>query len=197
LVAIIFLLAAWATFDGSALADWFVYIFPPTRFLEFVLGVIVALQLKHGKHRPRVSLVGAIVVVLVAYCADAFLPEAFTRVAVTVVPFMLIVWAAARADMDGRWSPFRAKFIVMLGVWSYAFYLIHNQVIRFIYVGIERIGIDVERLGGLPLAALVLVMLAAAIAIAGALHRLVEAPAERWLRPQGAPPRMDDHVPTP
>jgi peptidoglycan/LPS O-acetylase OafA/YrhL len=162
-------------------ASWAVYILPLTRSFEFVLGVLLALELRAGR-MPRVRVTPAVVLVVVAVAAATALPPLYRPAAVTVVPFAMLIVAAAQRDLVGRGGWMAAPGLVRLGEWSFAFYLVHR-------VGIAAVDRTIGFAGRpLPVAvALAWVALGVAIALAALLYALVERPAERWLRGRGAP----------
>jgi peptidoglycan/LPS O-acetylase OafA/YrhL len=168
--------------EGSA-SYWFIYFFPPIRIFEFILGILLALQMKRSSSFP-VPLWAAASLVVVVYFADSFLPGAFKPVAVTLIPFALVIWAAARADLLGLWSPFRNRILVTLGIWSYSFYLIHSQALTVWITVLGQFGIKISTSSGPTLVAILLGALVVGIVAAAILHKLVEKPAEKWLRPK-------------
>ena len=90
------------------------------------------------------------------------------------VPFALLIAGAARADVRGERSPFRARWIVKLGEWSFAFYLLHQMVLRALAATVFL---------GRPTGWLfVLTALLVATASAAALYTFVERPLDRRLR---------------
>jgi peptidoglycan/LPS O-acetylase OafA/YrhL len=88
-----------------------------------------------------------------------------------------VIAAAAHRDLSGRGSWWSAPVLVHLGRLSFAFYLLQWPIIE----SLARVHGAGEQPWGraalLALVALVLTLLAAELA-----HRLVERPAERWLR---------------
>lgn len=92
----------------------------------------------------------------------------------TVGTAMLVVAVAVRA-LEGRPTVLERRRAVVLGEWSYAFYLVHATVI---YVMLDLVG----RQRGLLGVACGLLALAGSLAAAWALHAWVERPAERRLR---------------
>jgi peptidoglycan/LPS O-acetylase OafA/YrhL len=168
---------------------WFLYVFPVTRLAEFVLGIIVALLLRAGRW-PDVGLYGALAMSFAAIVVLPFVPEAFHYAAVTAVPFSFLIAAAALRDAQGRSTWFMHRALVRLGEWSFAFYLVHELVIR-----VARENADI---GGLAPAAGILVagvLLGIAVAASGALHRVVERPLERRLRPPRVSAAVVDTLP--
>ncbi|WVH84120.1 acyltransferase [Lentzea sp. DG1S-22] len=159
---------------------WLVFVFPPVRALEFVLGMAMARVVQQGKW-IGVGLWPATALFVVAYVGSWYLPASFPYVAGTVVPLALLVPAAAVADLTGAWSPWRSRWMVWLGTVSFAFYMVHQIVIR-----VAEKAFDVR---AFPLAA-ALGMFAASTVAAWLLHRLVEVPAERWIRGAPRPARV-------
>ncbi|GLB67916.1 acyltransferase family protein [Arthrobacter mangrovi] len=168
----------------GSVGHWFIYFFPPTRMLEFIIGIMLALQIKHGTRRFQVPLWAASLIALAAYMAAAFVPDSYMRVAVTLAPFALLVFAAAQTDLAGKASLYRLPVFVTLGVWSYCFYLIHTQVLAVGWTTLNvAFGFAPE---GQPLSVLVPAlagMLFAGVVASAMLHKAVEAPLEKRLRP--------------
>ncbi len=167
--------------ERGSIGNWFSSIFPPVRLLEFAAGITLA-RLAQTVNLPRVPLLAGCGLALAGFIAAAFVPVAFMSVAVTIVPFLLLILSAAQTDVSGRPSIFRARPAVLLGDWSYAFYLTHLTVIGVVVSVLERLTSDRESWDGALLIAVILVSLAASVAVAAALHYLVERPMERRLR---------------
>jgi peptidoglycan/LPS O-acetylase OafA/YrhL len=173
-IAIITVPAIALTMPGP-LEYWFVFVFPPVRALEFILGMAMARVVQQGKW-IGVGLWPATALFVVAYVGSWYLPASFPYVAGTVVPLALLIPAAAVADLTGKWSPWRSKWMVWLGTVSFAFYMVHQIVIR-----VSEKFLDVH---AFPLAA-ALGMFVVSMLGAWLLYRLVEVPAERLIK--GAP----------
>jgi peptidoglycan/LPS O-acetylase OafA/YrhL len=153
---------------------WLLYICPVTRLAEFVLGMLLALSLKEGwKPKVRSGTAGALSVAAIA--AGSFVPVYLGWVALTLVPFVLLVPAAAVADLEGRRSWLHARWLVLLGEWSYAFYLLHRAVMAFAEKAIPHPTAPVE-------VGLFVVTFVAALGVAIVAHRWFERPVERWIR---------------
>jgi peptidoglycan/LPS O-acetylase OafA/YrhL len=157
---------------------WFLYIFPPVRLLDFVLGVLLARLVLSGRWRgPGVRVSGVLVVL--AYVAGLFTPLTFTVDAVTVVPLALLIAALATADSRGAPTVLGRPAMRRLGEISFALYLVQEIVLVALRAAV---GFD-RRLPVLPGLAFVLVAALAALLVAAALHRGVEAPLVRaWGR---------------
>ena len=155
-------------------AYWFVWVFPVPRALDFALGMVVAMMLKQGRWRgPGLLISGALV--LACYATEPFVPDQWTWVAWMEVPFTLLIAAAASADIAGRGSWLRAPALIWLGEISFAFYLVHQPVIRF---GAKVLG----RHGSAPLIISGMVGIAlVTVGVSWLLYRVVERPAERRL----------------
>lgn len=107
---------------------WFVYVFPPIRALEFLLGMVLARIVLTGQW-IRIGLWLAMLLSFVGYIASSYLPPLYGLVAGAVIPLALIVPAAATADVQSRPSPWRGRTMVWLGNVSFAFYLVHVLVV--------------------------------------------------------------------
>jgi peptidoglycan/LPS O-acetylase OafA/YrhL len=164
---------------------WLTDVFPPVRLLEFVAGVLLALEVK-ARRWPRIPLSVAWPLVLVAYLAagEAGLwhRNTFTiyesYAAVTFLPFVILIGAYATRDLEGRPTRFGSPMAVRLGEISYAFYLVHFLVIELF----RHYTSDWQPNAPVSLIATSALLLAA-FAGAAALYYLVERPAEKLLRP--------------
>jgi peptidoglycan/LPS O-acetylase OafA/YrhL len=161
-----------------------VYIFPPVRLGEFVLGIVLALAMRDG-WRPAWSLRGAVLLATIA-TAVTFAPgapAAPTAVAVTLLPFLALIASAARADIettDGVYGVLGRPLLVRLGEWSFALYMTHTLVIRLF---VDVVDTQAARAALLP------ALVAACVLVSGACFTWIERPLERRLRgPQGGPP---------
>lgn len=159
----------------SSARFWLLYFFPPTRLLEFAVGMLLAAEVADGR-LPRLALGPVTVLALGAYVADSWAPVAYQQVAVTLVPFMALLVAGAQADTSGTRSGWRWRPVVRLGVWSFALYLVHWPVMTVLAHVVTR---PVGVVGGVVLG---VGALAASVVAAAGLHRWVEAPLERVLR---------------
>ncbi len=172
---------------GEPAVYWFVSVFPLTRLAEFTICMLMGLLLRAGL-RWIIPLWAATAIAVGAFLAANHVPEVFAGIAVTLVPFVVLIWSAAQADLAGRRSIFRARVLVVLGTWSYAFYLAHTQAMTAWFEALQRLGVDKDTVQGPGLFLAVCGAFGCALVAAWSLHRLVEVPMERRLRPRAAGP---------
>lgn len=151
---------------------WLIYPFPVTRLCEFVLGAAAAVLVSRGA-LPRVRLVPALLLASVVYLASGWTPEWVQPVAAPVVPFALVIVAAAQSDLEGATRP--PRWLVRLGEWSFAFYLFQLTILRVVmhWAGNPGLGARVV---------LSVVLFGVCLGAAAVLCELVEKPVERRLR---------------
>ncbi|GGR90350.1 acyltransferase [Streptomyces humidus] len=164
---------------------WALDYLPATRLLQFVLGVAAGLALRRG-WRPPVSLPAAAGLVVAWHLVlipwsnavpDAVWYSPYSASQLLSAPlFAALICAAARADLDGRRTGLGGAWMIRLGHWSFAWYLLHEIVIR---VAVFAWGKPAPGSATFAFWAGVLVVSQALAAIA--YHR-VERPAERRLR---------------
>jgi peptidoglycan/LPS O-acetylase OafA/YrhL len=177
-VALALTAMAWGGVGGASLSDnsvwvWLTVYCPLTRLPEFVLGMALALALRRGA-LPRVGLLPAAGASAAVVLACGAVPSVLGVVALPLVPFALLIVAAAQSDLRASSrSVLRHRLLVGLGGISYCFYLVHHVfVARLLEPGI----------GGLGGWAAFALALAGALVTAWVLHVLVERPLERRLR---------------
>jgi peptidoglycan/LPS O-acetylase OafA/YrhL len=194
LMAILPLIVALAGVDPySNLYYWLFFVFPPYRFGEFLLGMVLARAMVLGLRIPapaRTALVAVAGVAGLTWTMTSFtvrtgIPFVRPLAALLAIPFFaaLLCASATRDTQPGSWwlgsAPLRR-----LGDWSFALYLVHVPAMAFT----TRFGWWYNY-GGLQGAAYLLAFLALVLALSAALHYLVEKPVERRLRrlPVGQP----------
>ncbi|HEU5156432.1 MAG TPA: acyltransferase [Streptosporangiaceae bacterium] len=175
--------------DGT-MRTWFIDYLPLTRSPQFVLGVVAGLAVKRG-WRPPIRLPAAVLVVIgwhvalflwSTVAADTRWYGPYTASEVLSAPiFAAMICAAAHRDRaDGPGSLGR-PWMIRLGNWSYAWYLVHEIVIRA-YVHV--IGRPAT---GLATARAWFLVIMTSLTVAGLCHRFIEQPAERRLRSMWRP----------
>ncbi|MFC4016528.1 acyltransferase family protein [Micromonospora sp. GCM10011542] len=165
---------------------WFAQIFPPVRSLEFWMGAAAAELMRRGWWRgPRLSV--ASVLFVVVWVAAAQWVRAELWAALLAAAYLLVITAAADADVRGGSSPWRSRPLIWLGEVSFAFYLVHVLVMTAVLRWSGNLGVGFTGWRG---PAVVLGFLLLTLVLAGLLHRYVETPLMRRLAPRrgGAPP---------
>ncbi|MGX1269944.1 acyltransferase family protein [Streptomyces phaeoluteigriseus] len=193
-------LVLWPALSGltPTTRSWALDYLPLTRSLQFVLGVVAGLALKRG-WRPPVSLPVAVGFVVAWHLAlipwhhavpDSLWYSPYTASQWLSAPiFAALICAAARADLDGRRTGLGGPWMIRLGHWSFAWYLVHEIVIR---AAVFHWGKPAPGSATLVFWSGVLL---ASLAAAAAAYHWVEHPAERRLRRIGPavrrPPRPE------
>ncbi len=157
------------------------YNFPPFRFFEFLVGICLGLLAGRGWQPQRllaaamlgVSGVGLTSVLVLDLVHPV--PRALSSAAVVPV-VVVVIWAAVAREVRGSAGWLTRPWLVKLGDWSFALYMVHALVIRSIG---EAAGRQVP--GYLPWWTVGPVLLVS-VALAALLSEGVERPAERWLR---------------
>ena len=159
---------------------------PIARLGEFVLGMVVAAAVRRGYLTKVPSWAGFVVVGV--FAAALAVVKTFTlqspiarfladfSPSIMVLLFCLLIGVVAARDSRGQKSVLRWRPLVILGEWSFAFYLVHATCIYFVR---DFVGQRPASWSNLVWYAGLLVI---SLAVAGALHLLVEKPLERRLR---------------
>ena len=158
---------------------WFTYMCPLFRSLEFWLGAAVG-QLVVTRAYRGPGLWTSTALVLAVYAGNRWIPVQYWNLDLDVV-FVLLIAAAAGADLGGARSPWRYRPLVWLGEVSFAFYMVHVQLVMNVMRLIGRTGSGWHGTA-MPLA--LLVLLGGAVLTAWLLYRAVEVPMTRRLRPR-------------
>ncbi|MFJ8580578.1 acyltransferase family protein [Micromonospora sp. NPDC093277] len=162
---------------------WFTQVFPVMRSLEFWMGVAAAELMRRGRWRgPGLGV--ASLMFVATWLVAAYWIRAELWAALLAVAYLLVITAAADADVRGRPTPWRSRPMVWLGEVSFAFYLVHVLLMQTVLrlTGYWHVGL---RGWWGPLA--VVGFLLANLPLAAALHRWVETPMMRRLGPSRRP----------
>jgi peptidoglycan/LPS O-acetylase OafA/YrhL len=115
-------------------SEWVLYVFPPTRLIDFAIGILLGLAYlrpREGRQTSKPSTVECVAVcaVLASIALVPRVPETLRYVAIFLpgFAFAIYVFAAQRGVISRVLS---APAFVLLGEASFAFYLTHRTVIR-------------------------------------------------------------------
>ncbi|WBC15067.1 acyltransferase [Micromonospora sp. WMMA1998] len=172
---------------------WFTQIFPVTRSFEFWMGAAAAELMRRNRWRGP-DLTVASLLFVGTWVVAAFWVRAEFWAALLAVAYLLVITGAARADVRGRWTPWRSRPMVWLGEVSFAFYLVHVLVMVTVLRLTGDWGTGLPGWRG-PLAVLGFLLLN--LALAAALHRWVEVPMMRRLGPRRPRPTPAAAAPAP
>lgn len=161
---------------------WLLFIDPVPRLLEFVIGICLCALLLEGVRIPVRPPVAA-AIAIAAFVLVGQLPLDLRLVAGMLIPYSLLIFACAQGDVEGRRSWLHSPVLLRLGAWSFAFYLLHQLVVRLIAHSL--LGHPGTAVRTLAFVASYLI----AIAAAYLLFRWVESPLERRIR-GGARPEV-------
>lgn len=184
-VALIAIVWAFAYRGGMALwpTSWLALVpMPIVRVPEFLLGMALAWAVRSG-WQPRISeLVGVAAMGIAAFgmligsVRPIALPLAIFGNEIFTVAVGVAIVAVASRTLRGKNSIFASAWQVKLGVWSFAFYLVHATVI---YLALRIFGYQAPSWRNLGW---MVVILAVDLVLAWLLHRFVEHPIERRMR---------------
>jgi peptidoglycan/LPS O-acetylase OafA/YrhL len=160
----------------SGVSFWLIYIFPPVRLLEFLVGILLAILIQRDAI-PRIPFSSALAIAAAVYVVSGWVTFYLQPVALLVAPCALLIAAGAQRGLvtAANSAPTKSRLGIRLGEWSYAFYLFHLLVIRAF---IHELHADSIATG----LAYSLVCLIVAITVAAVLCERIEKPLERRLR---------------
>ncbi|MDX2565318.1 acyltransferase [Streptomyces sp. TX20-6-3] len=153
---------------------WTLHSFPLARFPEFLLGAAIGRLVKIGAWRGPGS-EAAMGLTLIGYFLAHQLPGGGSYAAYTVIGLACLIPAAALNDLHGARSLWRRRWLVRLGEWSFAFYMIHILVMR---AAEHLLGKHPELQTG-PALALATAVFAVSLALSWGLYRWVEQPGQQ------------------
>lgn len=166
---------------------WLFFYLPGYRFGEFLIGMLLARAVSLGLRFPRPSigyLLGWAWFLLwdveVSRYTMSHHGTSMARpfAAMFVLPcFVLLLIAAASADLSHRARLMRSWLPVRLGEWSFALYMVHDPLVALItHHGWLKSSGESTGFGYM------LIFIAGCTLAAVGAHYLVEKPVERWLR---------------
>ncbi|MEU0638685.1 acyltransferase [Streptomyces albidoflavus] len=161
-------------FPVSEVQYWAVYMLPPVRVLDFLLGMVMARILMSGRW-IGLGLLPACALVAVGYALANTTPWLFGLNAAALIPFALLIPAVAATDLSGGRSPFRGRVMVWLGEVSFAFYIVHNVVL----VHVRSLIGETRQFGLAGGIGVMILYFAVCMAFAWLLHKGVEMPMMR------------------
>jgi peptidoglycan/LPS O-acetylase OafA/YrhL len=136
---------------------------------------------------PRIPLRGALALTGVVMLLDAMVPEPLRWTAATIVPFALVIVAAAQADVRGERTFWATPTMIRLGSWSFAFYLVHWLVLHYAHVALGGGQYSAPAAVGFLVAAFVVTLVLSSL-----LNHVVERPAMRRLGRPKSPTLQED-----
>ncbi|MGW0883451.1 acyltransferase family protein [Streptomyces sp. NPDC002671] len=159
--------------------DWTtqsLYSFPAARLPEFVLGAVTARLVVLGRWRGP-GLEASLALAIIGYFLVPQVTPGYSATVCTLAGFVLLIPAAAIADLQGLPSLWRYRLVVRLGELSFAFYMIHLLVLR---AGTHLLG-NKPHFGVLAGLAVTAVAFTVSLALSWVLYEAVERPARRLL----------------
>ncbi|GHH32224.1 acyltransferase family protein [Streptomyces candidus] len=174
----------WAAANFSGPGEGWIMRNPLVYLPQFLLGMTVALAVRRGWRLPMRPIVPVLllgVFVYGYYQGRASLPDAvvaqldYTVRPVMALLSMLIIVAFVQREINGHRGVLNQPVLILLGAWSYGFYLLHHSVSRLATYAWGRAGDDNSVLFDLLGVGLVVT------AMSWALFHYVEEPAAQWL----------------
>jgi peptidoglycan/LPS O-acetylase OafA/YrhL len=168
--------------DVSAYQFYILIFHPLVRLLDFTIGVLVARIVITGQWRP-IRTRWTWILLGIGWAISLNLPNPLGFVAPFVPGLILMLGGAATADINGSTNLFTRRPLVWLGDISFAFYLIHGNVLIYSERAIGQGPYPT------PLAVLYIAgVLATSILLAHLLRTRVEDPMmKHWSRPRRRP----------
>ncbi|MDX3229218.1 acyltransferase [Streptomyces sp. ME19-01-6] len=155
---------------------WFIYVFPPVRLLEFLLGIATARLIQTGTW-PHVRRRYLAVSVFVFFTVLPSLPPQYAMGSAMAPAFAVIIARLALADLQGRSRRLLRPALITLGDSSFALYLTHFPLMMAV---VYAIGPDPDLAPWVGFA-IVLGLIAVALALSVVIYRYFELPLmRRW-----------------
>ncbi|WP_327305623.1 acyltransferase [Streptomyces sp. NBC_01298] len=173
---------------SSVIQYWVTYVLPPVRMVDFALGMLVAHAVQRGRWK-NIGMIWSGLLLVAGYVLTAYVPYLYGQRATCIVPVVLLIAAAATADVENRFTIFRNRTMLWLGEISFAFYLLHFVVLAY---GRELLGTETYS----ALATTLLLAAAAGITVvlSWALYAFVERPLTRRFAKSRRADRTSDRV---
>lgn len=119
-------------FGSQTFSHWLFYIFPGFRLLEFICGMLLyRLWKTFGKINPVLIPIAYCVLFASMYVAPV-IPESY-RLSLFFLPAVALLLYAHLYPRGIIFRLYTSKLLVLLGNASFAFYLIHQPLIKIIY----------------------------------------------------------------
>jgi peptidoglycan/LPS O-acetylase OafA/YrhL len=127
---------------SSMLDDWIIYIFPPARLIDFVMGVLLALvfiklptnsitSVLRTSREWSIAEIASILLLVGGFAFSVMIPQSL-RFALWLMPFWMVIIFIFSHD-QGIISRFLKKRpLVFLGEISFSFYMVHQLIIRYV-----------------------------------------------------------------
>ncbi|MDQ0940767.1 acyltransferase [Streptomyces sp. V1I1] len=103
---------------------WFIYVFPPVRLLEFILGMVTARLIQTGTW-PRVSRLQVSLAFVAFFLLLPFVPRQYAMSSAMAPALAAVIAKTALADLEGRTRRLPRPALIALGEASYALYITH------------------------------------------------------------------------
>ncbi|HEX3647720.1 MAG TPA: acyltransferase [Pseudonocardiaceae bacterium] len=165
--------------------QWFLYFFPVSRSLEFIVGMVLAEVVRRDRW-VGIGLTPSIALVLASYVASLALPGEWGFGQLYMLPTALFITALAVRDLQDRQTFLANRTWTFLGELTYSFFLIHVLVMFYLQAALVGqfggTGYYTRQQYSTPVALAFLVLLfAVSLALSWVLYRTVQVPAaRRW-----------------
>lgn len=165
---------------------WLFYIFPPYRFGEFLLGMLLARAVKLGLRVANPALgfgtaaagLAALVMAVTGFTAATGANAVRPFVSLGMLPFfMTLMVSCTSVELGASKGVLTHKWLIRLGEWSFALYLVHVPLLL-----LTQDWGWWENVDGMYGPAELVLFLVLAIAASAFLHHGLEKPVERQLR---------------
>lgn len=184
--------------------QWFGFYFPPTRLLEFVVGMLMARLILSGRW-VKVGMVPAVLLLIAVYLATLNVSLFDGYASLCMIPIALVIGEFTRWDAQGRANAMSGRLLVWLGERSYAFFVLHISVLFTVHALFShQFGIsgfyDRHPFGTLEAIVFMVSVYALCVLLGWALYETVERPlVRRFSRPGGgrSTSRPDRPLPPP